>query len=56
MKQIALGAGTMALVWSFALPAAIRKAQLARLDDEVEKRRAAGRLPPTDDEVESVIG
>ena len=39
MKHIALSAGGTALFWSFALPLVIRKAQLNRLDEEVQDRK-----------------
>ena len=42
-KHIALSVGCVALLWSFSLPATIRKAQLVRLDREVEKRKAEPR-------------
>lgn len=49
VKHIALSLGSVALLWSFSLPAAIRKAQLARLDEEVERRYEEARLSPSDD-------
>jgi len=39
VKHAAVSAGGVALLWSFSLPWIIRRAQLARLDDEVERRR-----------------
>ena len=41
-KHIALSVGSVALLWSFSLPWIIRKVQLERLDDEVQKRRNQG--------------
>ncbi len=48
MKHIALSAGGTALFWSFALPLMIRKAQLNRLDEEVQDRKRQSSLPPTE--------
>ena len=48
MKHIALSAGGTALFWSFALPLVIRKAQLNRLDEEVQDRKRQSSLPPTE--------
>ena len=48
MKHIALSAGGTALFWSFALPFVIRKAQLNRLDEEVEDRKRQSSLSPTE--------
>ena len=39
IKHVALSAGSVALLWSFSLPSIIRKAQLERLDREVERRK-----------------
>ena len=39
MKHIALSAGGAVLLWSFALPLVILKAQLSRLDEEVKDRK-----------------
>lgn len=47
LKHVAISVGSVALLWSFSLPAIIRKAQLARLTDEVESRRRQ-RQPPSD--------
>ena len=41
--RVALSLGAGALVWSFGLPAAIIKAQMERLDEEVRKRRKFGK-------------
>ena len=43
VKHVALSLGSVALLWSFSLPSVIRKAQLERLDDEVERRRQQAR-------------
>ena len=48
VKHVAISIGCVALLWSFSLPAIIRKAQLTRLSEEVEKRRRQGRTPPDD--------
>ena len=40
-ERFALSLGAVALVWSFGLPAAIMKAQMERLDEEVSKRRTS---------------
>ena len=50
MKHCALSLGSVALLWSFSLPWVIRKAQLARLDDEVERRRKQARSVSDDAE------
>ena len=39
-ERVALSLGAGALVWSFGLPAAIIRARMERLDEEVNKRRA----------------
>ena len=39
MKRLALALGSAALVWSFALPNVIYRAQINRLDEEVNQRR-----------------
>lgn len=44
MKHIALSSGVMVLFWSFALPLVILKAQLDRLDEEVEDRKQQSSL------------
>ena len=46
VKHVALSVGSVALLWSFSLPWIIRKAQLARLDDEVENRKLDDRYSP----------
>ena len=48
VKHVALSLGSMALLWSFSLPWVIRRAQLERLDDEVERRRKLARAPSDD--------
>lgn len=48
MKHIALSAGGTVLLWSFALPLVILKAQLSRLDEEVEDRKQQSSLSPTE--------
>lgn len=48
VKHVALSMGSVALLWSFSLPWVIRRAQLARLDDEVERRRQQARSPSDD--------
>lgn len=42
VKHVALSLGIVALLWSFSLPSTIRRAQLARLDREVERRKEQG--------------
>ena len=44
VKHVALGVGSLALLWSFPLPGIIRDAQVAKLDHEVEERKRHGRL------------
>ena len=39
LGQVAISLGAAALVWSFGLPWAVFSATMARLDEEVEKRR-----------------
>ena len=48
MKHVALSVGSVALLWSFSLPATIRKAQLARLDREIEERKERAQSSPSD--------
>lgn len=51
VKHFALSLGSVALLWSFSLPWVIRKAQLERLDDEVERRRKQTRSTSDDAEL-----
>ena len=45
-KHLVLCFGVAALVWSFGLPAAIRRGQLQRLEKETESRRTGNRREP----------
>lgn len=51
VKHVALSLGSVALLWSFSLPWVIRKAQLERLDDEIERRRKQARATSDDGEL-----
>ena len=42
-ERVALSLGAGAFVWSFTLPVAIFRANMGRLDDEVDTRRQPGR-------------
>ena len=53
VKHVALSLGCLALLWSFSLPATIRRAQLARLDREVEERKERSRSAPNDADTEN---
>ena len=43
VKRVAVSLGSVALLWSFAIPWMIRKTQLAKLDTEVERRKIQAR-------------
>ena len=48
LKHLAMCFGSVALLWSFWLPASIRRAQLDRLDEEVERRKQGDSSPASD--------